>query len=52
MREILLEPRFDNRERFTQMVMEEKARLEQSWFPPAIPWSASAWAGTFRPPAG
>ena len=33
MREILLEPRFDNRERFTQMVMEEKARLEQSLIP-------------------
>lgn len=33
MREILLEPRFDNRERFTQMVLEEKARLEQSLIP-------------------
>lgn len=32
-REILLEPKFDNRERFTQMVLEEKARLEQTIVP-------------------
>lgn len=31
--EILLEPKFDNRERFTQMVLEEKARLEQTIIP-------------------
>lgn len=33
MREILLEPRFDDKARFIQMVMEEKARLEQSLIP-------------------
>ncbi|MCH5276600.1 MAG: insulinase family protein [Desulfovibrionaceae bacterium] len=33
MREILTETCFDKRERFTQMVMEEKARLEQSLIP-------------------
>ncbi len=33
MREILLEPNFDNKERFLQMVQEEKARLEQGVVP-------------------
>lgn len=31
--EILLEPAFDNAERFTQMLLEERARLEQSLVP-------------------
>lgn len=31
--EILLDARFDNQERFTRMVLEEKARLEQSLIP-------------------
>ena len=33
MEEILFEPDFDNRERFAQMVLEEKARMEQSAVP-------------------
>ena len=33
MREILTEPDFDNRERFTQMALEEKARMEQAAVP-------------------
>ncbi len=33
MREILEEPDFDNRERFTQMALEEKARMEQAAVP-------------------
>ena len=33
MEELLFEPDFDNRERFAQMVLEEKARMEQSAVP-------------------
>lgn len=33
MSEILLEPAFDNAERFTQMLLEERARMEQSLVP-------------------
>jgi len=33
MAEILMEPDFDNRERFVQMVLEEKARMEQAAVP-------------------
>ena len=33
MQEILLEPAFDNRERFAQMALEERARLEQGLIP-------------------
>lgn len=33
MEEILTEPDFDNRERFTQMALEEKARMEQAAVP-------------------
>jgi len=33
MREMLLEPNFDNRDRFTRMVLEERARLEQGLIP-------------------
>lgn len=33
MQEILLEPDFDNRDRFMQMVLEEKARMEQAAVP-------------------
>ena len=33
MEEILNEPRFDNRERFTQMALEERARMEQGIIP-------------------
>ncbi len=33
MEEILLEPAFDNRERFTQMALEERARMEQGLVP-------------------
>lgn len=33
MEEILLSPSFDHKDRFTQMVLEEKARLEQSLVP-------------------
>lgn len=49
MEEILTKTSFDNKERFLQMVLEEKARMEQSLIPAGHSVLESCLAGMFSP---